>query len=252
MELIPIITKAVERFGNLDPGIQKVIVVVGMLVAGVGPLLVIIGTLIPVLTMLAGALSLPVIAVVAIIAAVAALVTALVVFWPQISAWAQDVMNKFVEIKDEVVEAVTNAYESITEQVGNWFTAGKELIGGLVGGVIDAAGDLLDSVVKAVEDAYNAALAFLGIKSPSKLFADVGKNVMLGMTEGINKMAVSPQLAIQGATAGMVASAMPSGRSAPVGNTIVVNYSPVVSLADRYEAETKLVPYIESALRKIR
>lgn len=36
------------------------------------------------------------------------------------------------------------------------------------------------------------------------------------------------------------------------GATVILQYSPVVSMADRYEAETKLVPYIESALRKIR
>lgn len=44
----------------------------------------------------------------------------------------------------------------------------------------------------------------------------------------------------------------PAGQKTSTGNTIILNYSPVVSLADRYEAETKLVPYIESALRKIR
>lgn len=48
----------------------------------------------------------------------------------------------------------------------------------------------------------------------------------------------------------------PAGEKTYSGNGggIVINlqYSPVVSLADRYEAETKLVPYIESALRKIR
>lgn len=44
----------------------------------------------------------------------------------------------------------------------------------------------------------------------------------------------------------------PAGEKTSGNTTIVMNYSPVVSLADRYEAETKLVPYIESALRKIR
>lgn len=42
------------------------------------------------------------------------------------------------------------------------------------------------------------------------------------------------------------------GASSSGGVTVVLNYSPVVSMADRYEAETKLLPYIESALRKIR
>ena len=47
----------------------------------------------------------------------------------------------------------------------------------------------------------------------------------------------------------------PKGKSSAGGNTnynITLNYSPLVSLADRAEAEQKLVPFIESALRKAR
>lgn len=60
-----------------------------------------------------------------------------------------------------------------------------------------------------------------------------------------------------GVSSGEYVSVTPAGDNAHsvsggAGVNVYLSYSPVVSLADRYEAETKLVPYIESALRKIR
>ena len=55
-----------------------------------------------------------------------------------------------------------------------------------------------------------------------------------------------PSLAAVGATAGMPARGFGGGTSVQVS----LQYSPLVSLADRYEAETRLAPYIEAAVRK--
>ena len=250
VELLPMITDAVKWFSDLSPEVKKVIVVVAGLVAGIGPLLAIIGTTITIVTTLAATLGLPVIAVVAIIAAVAALVAALIAFWPQIQAWGKNVIAEFIRIKDEVVKAVTGAWQSIKDMVTKWYQAGKDLIMGLVNGVKAAAQNLISAVTGAVGSAIDGAKRLLGISSPSKVFQDIGANMMEGWAKGI-KMNASPQIAIQGATAGMVTAAAPPSRGGG-GATVILQYSPVVSMADRYEAETKLVPYIESALRKLR
>ena len=80
----------------------------------------------------------------------------------------------------------------------------------------------------------------------------MGEFMMKGMALGVDKMAIKPKLAVENATAGVVSAAIPSRGMGGGGTTVVLQYSPIVSMADRYEAETKLVPYIESALRKIR
>jgi hypothetical protein len=51
------------------------------------------------------------------------------------------------------------------------------------------------------------------------------------------------------ATAGEHVSITPAGRSSGAVN-VFLTYNPVVSLMDRAEAETKLIPYIQAALRK--
>lgn len=68
-----------------------------------------------------------------------------------------------------------------------WKQIGIDIIEGMKNGVVEMATKLADAVMAAVEAAVEAAKAFLGIESPSKLFAEMGNNMTLGMTEGIMK-----------------------------------------------------------------
>ena len=243
----------------------------------IGPLIVLIGLILPVLGSVAAAFGVTVGALFGIIAAVAAVVAALVIFWPQIKQFLDNVdlwfMTAFENAKNWVVTALTTIRDFITttlenikgfistkleeiknaikNKVSDWKQAGADLIMGLVQGVKDKAKALLDTVVNAIRSAYEAATAFLRGGSPSRLFMDLGADMMKGWEIGIDKGAINPKIAVENAAHGMVSAAIPSGRGGG-GATVILQYAPVVSLADRYEAETKLVPYIESALRKIR
>jgi hypothetical protein len=56
-----------------------------------------------------------------------------------------------------------------------------------------------------------------------------------------------PARAAVGAVAGVPTRGFGGGAAVQIG---AIHYSPLVGLADRYEAETKLAPYIEAAVRK--
>jgi phage-related protein len=62
---------------------------------------------------------------------------------------------------------------------------GKQIISGLIDGIKQMASGIADAVLEPVKDAVNGVKDFLGIHSPSRLFAEIGMNTMLGLTGGI-------------------------------------------------------------------
>jgi TP901 family phage tail tape measure protein len=70
---------------------------------------------------------------------------------------------------------------------------GKNLLQGLIDGVSSMAGSLIQAVSKPVQEAIDKAKNLLGIRSPSRVFAEMGVNMVLGMAGGIDK--TTPMLA---------------------------------------------------------
>ena len=66
------------------------------------------------------------------------------------------------------------------------FEVGVGLMNGLISGVKSKVGDMIDSVYGAIESAIDAAKNLLGIESPSKVFAEIGRQVMEGLILGID------------------------------------------------------------------
>lgn len=65
------------------------------------------------------------------------------------------------------------------------FNAGASIITGMVRGVASQAGSLASAVMNQIKSLPGAALKFLHIGSPSKLFADIGKQIPAGLAMGI-------------------------------------------------------------------
>jgi hypothetical protein len=124
---------------------------------------------------------------------------------------------------------------------------------GIKNGIAAGVGSLISAARNAALSAYNAAKNALGIHSPSVMFEGIGTQMMRGMALGISgasSMPVTATRSVVGAVSSpSVASYSRSGDS-QVNVTLV--YSPAVSLMDRSEAEQKLMPYIEAAIRKAR
>lgn len=81
---------------------------------------------------------------------------------------------------EEIVRNVRRAWEN-----GDWAGIGWAIVSGIANGIGRNVGLVIDAARDAAWAAYQAALAALGISSPSKLFAGIGENVMAGMAQGI-------------------------------------------------------------------
>lgn len=63
--------------------------------------------------------------------------------------------------------------------------AGKDLIRGLINGIKSMAGAAADAAKNAVKGAVDGAKSFLGIRSPSTVFAEIGRQVGQGFINGM-------------------------------------------------------------------
>lgn len=92
---------------------------------------------------------------------------------------------------------VQNALKWFLEQ--DWGAIGTQIIQGIANGITAAAHFIVEAATAAAKAAFDAAKGFLGIQSPSKLFAGIGENMMLGMAGGITANAALPAYASAGA-----------------------------------------------------
>lgn len=89
--------------------------------------------------------------------------------------------SSVVSAAKKVGQKAVTAFKSI-----NWKTLGANIVSGIAKGISSGASAIVSAAKSAASKALSAAKSFLGIKSPSRVFRDeVGKNVALGMAEGI-------------------------------------------------------------------
>ncbi len=98
--------------------------------------------------------------------------------------------NTLDSIKTIVLEAV-NAIVRLWQNI-DWAAVGAGVIDGIKNGILNGIQALKDAAMQAAQAALDAAKGFLGIESPSKVFAGVGANMMLGMAQGIQAYTPAP------------------------------------------------------------
>lgn len=89
--------------------------------------------------------------------------------------------------------AVWNAIKAVADQIGNFFAGawnwlydtGKAIVEGMVRGIKDTIGKVKDAAGEIGDAVKNKVKNVLGINSPSKVFAEYGKNVAQGFVNGI-------------------------------------------------------------------
>ena len=93
---------------------------------------------------------------------------------------------KLPEIITSIVKGLANGLTSIVN-------VGKNLVEGLWNGIKNATGWVLDKIKGFGDSILGGIKSFFGIKSPSRVFRDVvGKNLALGLAEGIEDNADAP------------------------------------------------------------
>ena len=113
---------------------------------------------------------------------------------------------------ETVIQLVTDVVAWFQET--DWLQVGTNIVQGIADGILNGIKIVGDAVAKVVTAAWNAAKGFLGIHSPSKLFAGIGENMMLGMAQGVGDMSGVPVGVTVGATksiAGAATATAPAG-----------------------------------------
>lgn len=97
----------------------------------------------------------------------------------------QIIANKAAEIRADIANKAAEWVNTIRSKIGDFYSAGVQLIQGLADGIKSAVSNAISSVVTAVQNVVQAAQDAAGIQSPSKVFAKIGSQLMAGMAQGI-------------------------------------------------------------------
>lgn len=130
--------------------------------------------------------------------------TALDIFGTNLEAvravWSNN-LNMLVTIVTDVFNRIV---AFIRGMVGTFRQMAVELVEGFKSSFNSAWRNMLDWVMTMIGQLPDAVKSILGISSPSKVFAEIGLNVMRGFGEGINQGAGIPAMAMSGAVSSVV------------------------------------------------
>jgi hypothetical protein len=164
-----------------------------------------------------------------IITLVAGLVAGLVILWNTHEGFRKavikifgDILTTITSVIDNIVHFFTVTIPETLSSVGDWFgQIGENIVKGVWDGITgmgdwlgDQVGGFFGGLVDGVKD-------LLGIKSPSRVFAGIGKNMALGLGEGFYQTIQNVNREIQ--------TAIPSPITATVGLVSSSKASPTVS-----------------------
>ena len=97
--------------------------------------------------------------------------------------WVTQFASNATRAASQFGSKLRSGLEAIPGTLGN---IGSNIVQGLVNGVTGAAGRLVDAVKGAVGNAIQGAKNLLGIKSPSRVFREIGQYVMQGAALGVD------------------------------------------------------------------
>lgn len=170
----------VAQLRGVNPDLVNFGVVFAGIAAAIGPVLVGLGLLVTALA----AVSTPVLAVVAAIAAVTA---GLVAFWPEIVKTKDAVIALGTEALDWIKAKFDEVSASLSGLRDRFTAIGQDIIDGLLAGLRakwEAVKAWFSGLADGIPDWVRERL---GIHSPSTVFADIGQNIMLGLSDGLER-----------------------------------------------------------------
>jgi phage-related protein len=141
----------------------------------------------------------------ALVKAIPLLINALVKALPQIIAGAiqlflgvvTGLIRALPQIIDAIIKAIPQIVRALIDAVPKFIDAGFQLIRGLIKGLIDNAPKVIEAIKKSITSRLPQFIKdALGIKSPSIVFAGIGKNIVEGLAMGISKNARLPMKAL--------------------------------------------------------
>lgn len=84
-------------------------------------------------------------------------------------------------------DLVISLKNGVVEKTNDMINVGKDLVSGLIKGITGMASDAIDAITGVVDGVVNKAKNLLGIKSPSRVFAQIGQWTSEGWAIGIEE-----------------------------------------------------------------
>jgi hypothetical protein len=166
--------------------------------------------------------------------------------WDLIVNWVMMVVDKFGTLPqligqklDMVGQAISTMLRNAWQTVMNWtrsfYQAGQALIVGFINGIISYAVNVVQTVMGVIQAVIDAVKKLLNLGSPSKVFAGIGRNMMLGLEEGVNKFSNQP-ISATVQTTGAVIQAVSGIRTGGAGGRSI-NVGPITIQGDLSPAQ---------------
>lgn len=194
--IIQFITDLLKKFSELDPGTQKMIVIIGAVLAALGPVMSVVGgiisvvsTLIPIITAVIGALNPITLAIGAVIASIVLLIKnwdAVKAKMEEFDIFLQDIFAKdFTEIFGPVLGEALNVFFKNVENVWN---SVKEIFAGIIHFIEYVFTGNWQGAWRAVKDIFEGIwhLMLSVMKAPINGIIAMVNALIGGVTQGIN------------------------------------------------------------------
>ena len=144
--------KIKEKWDELDPSTQDMIVKIGLIAAALGPIITIVGMLITAI----GALMSPIGLVVLAIGGAIAAGVALYQNWDKICAWAKELKEKVIEAWENIKSKVTNIIDSVKEYVSEKWENIKTTVTDTVETIKTTVSDKFEEVKNKISDIWES------------------------------------------------------------------------------------------------
>ena len=194
--IIQFITDLLQKFSEFDPATQKVIVIIGAVLAAIGPVVSVVGgiisvvsTLIPIITAVVGALNPVVVAIGAVIAAIVLLIKnwdAVKAKMQEFDEFLQEIFVKdFTEVFGPVLGEALNAFfqnvENIWNSIKQIFNGIITFISGVFAGDWEKAWEGIKEIFAGVFKAFEALA-----KAPLNAVIGSINGLISGVEKGLN------------------------------------------------------------------
>ena len=99
---------------------------------------------------------------------------------------ASGIVQAIPQVVSKIPELITALINALKGAISQFVSIGGDIMKGLAQGIMNGVSSVVNAISDGIGRAIQKGKEFLGIASPSKLFRDeFGKNMMLGMAEGI-------------------------------------------------------------------
>ena len=159
--------------------------------------------------------------------------------------WVAQFASNATSAASQFGSKLRSGLEAIPGTLGN---IGSNIVQGLVNGVMGAAGRLVDAVRGAVGNAIEGAKNLLGIRSPSRVFREIGQYVMQGAALGVDDDAGLLLRSTDDAMRGMISTARDAKYTPDTGSAaatasvtewldrnlgdVIASYTPYIGMRD--------------------